>query len=44
MTESLCCNPETNIILYINYTSVKKKKNKKDAPSFLGQGLTFSLL
>ena len=26
--ESLCCTPETNIILYINYTSIKKKKDK----------------
>ena len=22
--ESLCCTPETNIILYVNYTSIKK--------------------
>ena len=25
ITESLCCIPETNPILYINYTSIKKK-------------------
>ena len=24
--ESLCSTPETNTILYINYTSIKKKK------------------
>lgn len=24
--ESLCCTPEANIILYVNYTSVKKRK------------------
>ena len=23
MTDSLCCTPETNITLYINYTSIK---------------------
>ena len=27
--ESLCCIPETNIVLYVNYTSVKKNKMKK---------------
>ena len=26
VTESLCCIPETNAILWINYTSFKKKK------------------
>ena len=26
ITESLCCTPETNRTLYINYTSIKKKK------------------
>ena len=26
--ESLCCTPETYIILYINYTSLEKIKNK----------------
>ena len=26
ITESLCYTPETNTILYINYTSIKKKK------------------
>lgn len=25
--ESLCCTPETNIIVYGNYTSIKKKKD-----------------
>ena len=24
--ETLCCTPETNIMLYINYTSILKKK------------------
>lgn len=24
VVKSLCCGPETNIILYINYTSIKK--------------------
>ena len=24
--ESLCCSPETNIILYVNYTSIIKIK------------------
>ena len=28
VTESLCCTPETNTTLYINYTSIKKLKNK----------------
>ena len=23
--ESLCCTPEANIMLYLNYTSIKKK-------------------
>ena len=23
--ESICCSPETNITLYVNYTSVKKE-------------------
>ena len=23
--ESLCCTPETNIMLYINYTLIKKR-------------------
>ena len=27
--ESLCCAPETNIMLYVNYTSIKKGKEKK---------------
>ena len=25
-TKSLCCIPETNIMLYVNYISKKKKK------------------
>ena len=29
ITESLCCTPETNIILEINYTSIKKEKRKE---------------
>ena len=24
--KSLCCTPETNIMLYVNYTSIKKKE------------------
>ena len=27
--KSLCCTPEINIILYVNYTSIKKKKERK---------------
>ena len=27
--ESLCCTPETNTMLYVNYTSTFKKKVKK---------------
>ena len=27
--KSLCCTPETNIMLDVNYTSIKKKKKKK---------------
>ena len=27
-TESLYCIPETNIMLYVNYTSMKKTKRK----------------
>ena len=26
ITESLCCTPETNTALLINYTSIEKKK------------------
>ena len=28
---SLCCTPETYIILYINYTSIKIRKKKKES-------------
>ena len=28
ITESLCCTPETNTTLQINYTSIKKKKKE----------------
>ena len=28
-TESLCCIPEMNTILYINYISIKKEKKKQ---------------
>lgn len=24
--ESLCCTPETNTVLYVNYTSIEKKR------------------
>ena len=27
ITESLCCTPETNTALLINYTSIEKKKS-----------------
>ena len=27
--ESLCCTPEANIMLYLNYTSIKKKKTAR---------------
>ena len=27
--ESLCCTPETNIMLHVNYTSIKKIKKEK---------------
>ena len=30
ITESLCCTPETNTTLYINYTSIKKKEEQVD--------------
>ena len=29
MPESLCCTPENYIILYIDYTSIKKKSKAK---------------
>ena len=32
MTESLCCTPETNTTLSINYTSIKKKKETDPPP------------
>ena len=28
-SESLCCIPETNIMLYINYTSIKNVRHLK---------------
>ena len=31
ITESLCCIPETNTILLINYTSIKIKRNARNA-------------
>ena len=34
--KSLCCTPETTIILYINYTS-NKIKQKLGAPGWLNQ-------
>ena len=27
IVKSVCCTPETNIILYVNYTSIKKCKS-----------------
>ena len=31
--ESLCCMPETYIILYVNYTSIKKReRDTKEVP------------
>ena len=32
VVESLCCIPETNVTLYVNYTQVKKKK--ENLPTF----------
>lgn len=26
----LCCTPESNIILFVNYTSIKKKLSRKE--------------
>ena len=34
-TESLCCTPETNVTLPINYTSIFLKKGK--AEKYLGK-------
>ena len=41
-TESLCCTPETNTVLYINYTSIKKRKEfaiykpvEKESPTYI---------
>ena len=31
--ESLCCTPETNIKLYVNYTSIKKRRKSIDSYS-----------
>ena len=30
LVTSLCCMPETNITLYVNYTSIKKKKEQSE--------------
>ena len=30
-TKSFCCTPEANIMLYVNYTSILKKKRKKES-------------
>ena len=30
IVESLYCTPETNIILYVNYTGIKKKSVKEN--------------
>ena len=27
--EPLCCTPQTNITLYVNYTSLKKREKRK---------------
>ena len=35
---SLCCTPRTNILLYVNYISVKKKRWTKVAS---GENLTY---
>ena len=37
ITESFCYTPETNTTLYINYTSVKKKKKKTKLISCLAE-------
>lgn len=35
MPESLCCIPENYIILYIDYTSIKKKKSNAKSPTLI---------
>ena len=32
--EILCCTPETNIILYVDYTSIKKIKKQNVKPKY----------
>lgn len=34
-----CCTPETNVMLYVNYTSIEKKKAIQVVHSFLIQRL-----
>ena len=34
ITNSLCCIPETNTILYVNYTSIKKEKDTRKTTKF----------
>ena len=35
IVESLCCKPEINVILYINYTSIKKRESKNVCDGYL---------
>ena len=45
ITESLCCTPETNTVLWINYTSIKKKiKGDVISPHLHSPLVTESLL
>ena len=42
ITESLCCTPETNTTLWINYTSIKTERKKKE--KLLLKSVVISLL
>lgn len=33
--ESICCTPKSNIILYVNYTSIKEKERNGPLKSLL---------
>ena len=39
--ESLCCIPETNMIFYVNYTSIKEKECPSDS-SRLAKHLSYT--
>ena len=36
--KSLCCTPETNVTLYVNYTSINKRKDSSKISDDLGKG------